>query len=157
MILRVKGELDSGQLEFTDHREIGAQVSKKKAAENEFAFQAQAHRLPRFERNYRFASSIKSKTTGRARQWAVDFAFLDYMVAVEVEGMVFRRIGKEVVASGRHASPAGFREDCIKYAHAAILGWTLIRFEQTQVMAGVATEFAMDLLISKGWKGPVIG
>jgi very-short-patch-repair endonuclease len=115
--------------------------------EDLFAFQCKSRQLPSVERNFRFAQSVK-------RQWRFDFAFLDAKLAVEVEGLVVHRIGTELVCTGRHASVDGFRQDCVKYATAALLGWTVLRFEQSQVKTGYAIEMAQKLLFARGhWDG----
>lgn len=113
--------------------------SKRTAAEDLFAFHCRARRLPDFERNHRFALVI-------GRRWHFDFAWVKERVAVEVEGLVVRRIGGELVCTGRHASVAGFKEDCIKYATAATLGWHVLRFEQSQVTSGEAIDFTIRML-----------
>lgn len=151
MILRVKNLGDIVQGTLID--EPKRKKSKKSEAEDEFAFQATAHRLPAFARNFRFAKAILHEETGKPRQWALDFAWPEYRVALEIEGLVFRKIGGELVATGRHVHPDGFREDCIKYAHAQILGWSLLRFDPQQVTKGIAIRYVMDLLAAKGWTG----
>ena len=113
--------------------------SKRERFEDLFAFQCRAYKLPGFERNHRFAQSI-------GRQWRFDFAFAEQMLAVEIEGLIVRRIGGQIVTSGRHANPEGFREDCRKYATAAQLGWNVIRFEQTMVTNGEAIAFTQRVL-----------
>ena len=114
--------------------------SKRDAAEDLFAFQCRARKLPAPVRQYRFAQSI-------GREWRFDFAFVDEIVAVEIEGLVVERLksGRQVVG-GRHATIDGWREDSVKYANAALLGWQYVRFEQSQVKAGVAVDFAEKLL-----------
>lgn len=119
--------------------------SKSKRFEDDFARQCRAHRLPAFERGHRFAAVL-------GRRWEFDFAFVEWKLALEVEGLIVRRIGGQVVTMGRHANPAGFRADCEKYATAAILGWTVIRFEQNQVKDGTALAYAQRVLTARGWK-----
>lgn len=119
--------------------------SRKDEAELEFAFQCRAHRLPMFKREYKFAAE------SHGRGWMLDFAWVDYQVALEVEGLVVRRVNGELVTSGRHVTPVGFRGDCLKYATAAVLGWSVLRFEQTQVTNGLAIDMTLQLLRAKGW------
>lgn len=119
--------------------------SFKRSPEDELAFQYQQHMLPVFERKVHFAKSI-------GRRWEFDFAFREYMLAIEVEGLVVMRINGELVVKGRHASITGFREDCIKYASAAMLGWTVLRFEQNQVKDRTALEYTQRVLTARGWK-----
>lgn len=119
--------------------------SKLKEAEDIFAFQCEARRLPPAARQWRFAKRI-------GRQWKLDFAFLEHMVAVEIEGLVVRRVQGQLVVTGRHASVTGFREDCRKYAAAAAMGWTVLRFEQSMVRDREAIETTMRVLANKGWR-----
>lgn len=89
--------------------------------------------LPRPERELHFAQP--------AREWRFDLAWPDRKLAVEVEG----------VSSGRsrHQSIDGYQEDCAKYAAAALLGWTVLRFSQTQVQDGWVLAFIEHVFYSK--------
>lgn len=121
-------------------------ASRGRTAEDEFAFQVRARQLPEAAREWRFAKSI-------GRQWRFDFAFLSpYMIAVEVEGLVVRKINGQVMTMGRHASITGLREDMRKYNTAALLGWTVLRFEQKMISSGEAIETTMRLLAARGWR-----
>ena len=53
------------------------------------------------------------------RKWRFDFAWPQYMIAVEVEGGIHN--------GGRHVTSDGFTKDCKKYNEAAYLGWRVIR------------------------------
>ena len=53
------------------------------------------------------------------RRWRFDWAFLDRLVALEVEGGVWQQ--------GRHTRGSGFVKDIEKYNAAAALGWRIIR------------------------------
>lgn len=125
----------------------GKRTRKESRAEHEFAFQCRQNELPTPAREHYFAKAV-------GRRWRVDFAWLDYFVAVEIEGLVVRKIGGQVITQGRHATVSGFRDDCLKYATAAFLGWTILRFEQTQVRDRVAIEYTMRVLQKRGWKVP---
>ena len=70
------------------------------------------------------------------RKWRFDFSFPDAMLAVEIEGGV----------GGRHQRVGGFAGDCVKYAHAAILGWRVIRATTAQVMSGDAIQWTLEAL-----------
>lgn len=120
--------------------------SRGRTAEDELAFQFRAYKLPEFAREWRFAKSI-------GRQWRFDFAFLDpYKLAVEVEGLVVRKIQGQTVTMGRHATVTGMREDMVKYNTAALLGWTVLRFEQQMIKTGAAVEMTTRVLAEKGWQ-----
>lgn len=130
------------------------------------AFQFEQARFPRFVRELMFAKAI-------GRRWRFDFAFLDWKVAVEVEGLVVMRkwiadlngppivrgdhvvnvksVSHELVVLGRHASITGFKDDAEKYAHAAVYHWYVLRFEQSQVKSGFACEMTERVLNSRGW------
>lgn len=53
------------------------------------------------------------------RRWRFDFAWLEPLVALEVEGGVF--------GYGRHNRASGFIKDMIKYNTATCLGWSVLR------------------------------
>lgn len=113
--------------------------------EEEFAFQCRAHKLPAFEREVRFAEERFGKG------WRFDFAWQRYYVALEVEGIVQKFKSGTLYSEGRHATVKGFEQDAIKYAHAAILGWHVLRFTPSQVRDGTAIDLTMRVLRSKGW------
>lgn len=119
--------------------------SKGKKCEQDFADQCRSFRLPTVAREYRFAKSV-------GRQWRFDFAFPKFMLAIELEGLVVRRVGGELVCGGRHASITGMREDMRKYNTAALMGWTVLRFELAMVKSAEARETVMRFLVARGWK-----
>lgn len=53
------------------------------------------------------------------RKWRFDYAFPEYMVAVEVDGGVW--------TGGRHINPAGYINDMEKLNTAASMGWLVLR------------------------------
>lgn len=127
--------------------------SKTKFAEDKFAVQCLSQQLPKFERGLKFSlGSTQFLKKGKPRRWAFDVAFPEYKIAVEIEGLIVRRIGGQLVTMGRHSTITGFREDCEKYAAAAILGWSVIRFEASQVITGFAIATTQRLLYAKGWR-----
>lgn len=124
---------------------------QRRTAEDEFELQCRANGLPAPAREWRFAKSI-------GRQWRFDFAFIDQLLAVEIEGIVvaMATVGgkRRMVSMGRHAHADGFREDCRKYASAAMLGWTVLRFDPQMVKKREAIEMTMRVLHAKGWRPP---
>lgn len=145
--LDIAGLTTSNNLELL--RALGKQQNRAKrqagSKEDLFAFQCRAHKLPLPARQAMFAKEV-------GRRWLFDFCWQPYMLAVEIEGLVVQRMGGELVVRGRHASISGFKEDCIKYATAAMLGWTVIRFEQSQVKSGEAIDYTMRCLAARGWR-----
>lgn len=120
--------------------------TKVDGPEDVFASQCRSYQLPPFEQQLMFAKAELG------RQWRFDFAWRDYWLAVEIEGLVPRKIGREIVAGGRHGSIAGIKGDMQKYNTAALLGWTVLRFEQNDVKPRRAIEFTMRVLAARGWR-----
>ena len=104
----------------------------KSELEEVLALQIEASDLPLPEREYRFHPT---------RKWQLDFAWLLEMVAAEVEGGTW--------SQGRHVRGAGFDGDCIKYAEAWRLGWTVFRFTRRMVENGSAIRY-LQLALEKG-------
>lgn len=89
-----------------------------------------ARRLPRPEREFRFA---------KPRLWRFDWAWLDRKVALEVEGGFYGR-GKPCPVCGRrkvagHTSIQRLLTDSEKYNEAAARGWRVIRCTPDTLMA----------------------
>lgn len=105
------------------------------------AQQIRVLKLPEPETEYRFAKHHvgagkdfrKRLFAAGLKDWRFDFAWPDYKLAVEVEGGSF--------VNGRHTRGVGFREDCHKYHHAMLLGWTVYRCEETLIRTGKAVNF----------------
>jgi very-short-patch-repair endonuclease len=112
------------------------------ATEELFAFHCRAYGLPPPIREYEFAGKV-------GRKYRFDFAWPDLMVAVEIEGLVVRRVEGRTQVSGRHASITGMREDMFKYNLAAGLGWCVLRFEQSMVKKGDAVRYAEVAIIAR--------
>ena len=110
-----------------------------------FDIQCKNFGLPPYAREGMFAKKI-------GREWRFDFCWQQYMIAVEIEGLVVGILGGRLVVTGRHASITGFREDCEKYASATMLGWSVVRFEQQQVKNRYAIDMTMRILQARGWK-----
>ena len=120
--------------------------SKTSEAADLFAFHLRTHRLPGWIREHRFAVETHE------RAWRFDFALLEHKIAVEIEGLVVRKIGGQMVCMGRHATIEGYREDCVKYNTAAELGWYVLRFEQSMVRSGLAIATVERVLASRGFR-----
>jgi len=61
-----------------------------------------------------------------ARKWRFDFAWPEFMVAVEIEGGVWMQ--------GGHNRGRGYIEDCEKYNFAAAEKWTVYRFADAKLI-----------------------
>lgn len=86
----------------------------------------QTYHISQPETEYRFHDT---------RRWRFDFAWPDYLLAVEVEG------GQWI--NGRHQRGKGFEDDCEKYNEAALDGWMVLRFTGDMVKDGRALEMLL--------------
>jgi len=87
--------------------------------------------LPIPKREYCFAKSI-------GRRWRFDFAYPNLKIGIECEGGIY--------SGGRHVRGKGFENDCIKYNHAAMMGWTVLRFTKGMIESGQAIEFIKKIV-----------
>jgi len=60
-----------------------------------------------------------------SRKFRFDWAFIDKMIAAEVEGGQW--------TSGRHTRGAGYANDCEKYNLAQSMGWKVFRFTTSMI------------------------
>jgi hypothetical protein len=72
------------------------------------------------------------------RRWRMDYAFIQQMVFLEVEGGVW--------TGGRHTRGKGFINDMEKYNAAAALGWTLVRCVPDDLTNGKAIKQLKQIL-----------
>lgn len=79
------------------------------------------------------------------RLWRFDYAWLEWKVALEVEGLV--RPGMK----SRHTTNVGYMGDMEKYNEAALDGWLLIRVVPSQLYS-VGVEMIERALVVRGWK-----
>lgn len=117
----------------------------KPTAEDHFAEQLGLFADLQFVRQYHFA--LKA-----GRNWRFDFAFPAYHLAVEIDGVAVKRLEGRLVVLGRHASIDGIRGDHEKVNTAQLLGWTVLRFLQTDVKPRHAIEFTLRVLEARGWR-----
>jgi very-short-patch-repair endonuclease len=94
--------------------------------EDTLAWQLKAVGVPEPVREHRFAAAI-----GRA--WRFDFAWLDRMVALEVEGGTW--------VNGAHNRGSHFASDAEKYDEAALAGWLVLRVTGDMVTDGRALAY----------------
>jgi very-short-patch-repair endonuclease len=106
-----------------------ADQQPKSIPEEVLAAHLRALGLEPFCREYRFHPT---------RQWRLDFAWPDHMLAVEIEGGIHSR--------GRHVRPAGFANDIDKYNAAAVAGWSVLRFTPAMVRQGKAARMIEEVL-----------
>lgn len=71
------------------------------------------------------------------RRWRFDFAWPDHMIAIEVEGGIWK--------NGRHNRGSGFEKDAEKYNWAVLGGWRVIRVTKS-MLDKVSLENYMALL-----------
>lgn len=73
------------------------------------------------------------------RKWRFDAAFVEAMIAIEIEGGT--SFGKS-----RHSRGQGFENDCKKYNAATALGWCVFRFTTAMVQRGEAIDFLLQAI-----------
>lgn len=98
--------------------------------------QLMAHEVPPYVKEYRF---------NPPRRWRFDYAWVDLLLAVEIEGGVW--------VSGRHVDPQGFLADLEKYNTATLMGWMVLRVDSGMVDNGKAIQIlltVLDVLRGKG-------
>ena len=122
---------------------------KKSEIEERLARDIRADKLPKPEREYRFAMHhVGAGPNIRARllkaglkDWRFDFAYPDIMLAIECEGGIF--------SGGRHTRGKGYEEDLKKYNAAMLLGWDVCRFSGGMVKSGNAVDFIKRVLMRR--------
>lgn len=105
---------------------------KKGPSELELAFAKQISdaRLPNPLLEFRFMQS---------RDWRFDYAWPDFMLAVEVQGMV-------------HRIKARFLSDVEKLAYAQMHGWTVLLISGQDIRSPRGVLWLQTLLEQRGWK-----
>jgi len=121
---------------------------RRAGPEELFAQHCRQFCLPPPERQLRFAAAAMGK------QWRFDFAWREYHVAVEIQGVVVRRIGDKIYTMGGHADVKGMRNDHAKHNAAILLGWSVLQFLQDDVKPRRAIETTMRVLAARGWRQP---
>ena len=81
---------------------------------------------------------VKEYRFHSVRRWRFDYAILNKMIAIEVEGGVFTR--------GRHTRGVGFINDMEKYNNAVLLGWKLLRFTPKQMNESRTYDIINELI-----------
>jgi hypothetical protein len=98
--------------------------------------------LPEPEREFVFAAAL-------GRRWRFDYAFVEHLIAFELEGGVFGRMiegvdGKRYRVGGGHNTGKYLTKDIFKYNRAAMLGWLVVRATTTMVRDGEAIKELAD-------------
>lgn len=77
------------------------------------------------------------------RKWRFDYAYPDQKIAIEIEGLV------QPWKKSRHTQNDGYKEDCIKYNEATVLGWRVLRFTQDMVLKVSTLELLRKVLLPR--------
>jgi hypothetical protein len=118
----------------------------KVGPEEDFEYQCRQYGLPPPERQLRFAKAELG------RQWRFDFAWREYWLAVEIQGVVVRRINGQLVTMGDHANVQGLRDQHDKHNAAILLGWSVLQFMPADIRPRRAIEATMRVLAARGWR-----
>jgi very-short-patch-repair endonuclease len=108
----------------------GAQA-RRTHPEQALLLQFRAAKLPEPTEQHLFGKAI-------GRRWRFDFAWLDRMLAVEVEGGVY--------VQGRHTRGSGFTADIEKYNAATLMGWRVLRVTPEHIRTGAALRFVEEAM-----------
>ena len=111
------------------HPKISEARRKSNPKEDELAFQILATKLPKPERQYRYAPP---------RKFAADFAWPAQRLLVEVQGGIWTRQA--------HGSIKGVLADIDRLNAATMAGWRLLRFTPDMVKSGAARMMIEDAL-----------
>lgn len=147
----MKGQraLPLSEYEELEDAERAPTLGDKPDAEDVFFAQCRVYGVPEPERQHTFALA------SHQRRWKFDFCWRAFMVAVEIEGIVPRKLPSGLlVMAGRHGSVKGVIEDMEKYNTAGLLGWTVLRFPPKYVKPRRAIQTTMRLLSARGWSPP---
>lgn len=118
-----------------------------------FARHCRQFQLPPVTLQHPFAVGHAYKN-GKTRMWRFDAAFLEYKLAVEIQGVVVRRIAGKIYTMGGHADVQGMRKDNEKLNTAIVLGWSVLRFLQNDIAPKHAINTTMRALAARGWVAP---
>jgi len=106
----------------------------------------QADNLPKPRTEYHFTRRVVGDGPGirerlkqaELKDWRFDAAYPSRRIAIEVEGGTW--------ANGRHTRGKGYEDDCEKYNHAALFGWTVLRFTSNMIRDGRAVKMIRKTL-----------
>jgi len=117
----------------------------KKRFEAMFAQQLLAFPGLKVERQLQFA-----KSTGR--RWRFDFAFPKFKLAVEIDGVVMKKIQGKWYTMGGHADVTGLRKSNEKGIAAIMYGWSVLHFLQDEIKPRRAISTTLQVLAQRGWR-----
>ena len=97
--------------------------------------------LKLLETKFKGFEVVKEYKFHPVRKWRFDYAFTEYMVAVEVDGGVW--------TGGRHINPAGYINDMEKLNTAASMGWLVLRITTDDRFASKTYELIHQTLLTR--------
>lgn len=110
----------------------------KSSIEDMLFYHIKAVKLPTPLREYRFHDD---------RKWRFDFAYPQYMLAIEVEGIThYGKNADGTMKLGRHQTGKGIEADLEKYQAAMLLGWNVYRCSGRMIKSGEAIQTIETLL-----------
>ena len=105
------------------------------AAEDMLALHLHGCKLPPPVREHRFHA---------IRKWRLDFAWVEYKFAVEVQGGLY--------VNGGHSRGEGYEKDLEKYQFAMLDGWTVYCCSPRMIQSGDAVKTIETMLAMLGAK-----
>jgi len=80
------------------------------------------------------------------RRFAFDFYIREANLLIEIQGGTWN--------GGRHVTGVGFRKDCEKFNLATILGFRILKADNTQTKSGELLEWTKKAIVSTGKPTP---
>lgn len=122
-------------------------MGKASALEKDFEAQLLRYRLPPPQREYRFATAVE-------RQHRFDFCWLEFMLAVEIQGFTTKHVEHRTTIMHGHGTPAQMIRDMDKNNMAILLGWSVLYFAERHIRNRDAIAVTHRALVVKGWNPP---
>ena len=112
--------------------------------------------FPKFVHDQTGLTVTKELEFHPSRKWRFDYAIPEIMLAIEVEGGVFKKRtytnkrGETITTTGgRHNSASGFLGDMEKYNAAALAGWKVYRVTPAKLMTSEVLNVINSLKAKK--------
>ncbi len=104
--------------------------SKRSRWEKTFEFQLKYHEIPPHISQFKFHET---------RKWAVDFAWPNHRIIVEIEGGIWIKGG------AGHSHPISIERDIEKYNQVSLYGYRLFRFTDKEIRSGAAINLLKEV------------
>ena len=129
-------------------------AARRTEVEDEMAFNLKAAKVTPPIREFAFAKGI-------GRDWRLDFAWPDVLVALEIQGGGWLEPDEDGNRRGAHGGGTALERDCEKYSRAAALGWRVLQVTPSHVKSGQTLGWVEEALemrrLQAGWEQGTLG